>query len=68
MAGLRATVLMHTRPMDEPDHVREYVEPLSDAGRKQTAFFNACYSSRMAPWRTVICVTGSPELFNSLRI
>ncbi len=38
------------------------------ARTKPTAFFNACYSSRMAPWRTVICVTGSPELFNSLRI
>ena len=30
--------------------------------------FSRRYSSRIAPWRTVICVTGSPELFNSLRI
>ena len=26
------------------------------------------YNSRIAPWRTVICVTGSPELLSSLRI
>ena len=26
------------------------------------------YSSRMAPWRTVICVTGSPDVLSSSRI
>lgn len=35
---------------------------------KLAAIFNAYYNSLIAPWRTVICVTGSPELFNSVRI
>ena len=45
-----------------------YIEDFSRRERSWAPVSATDYRSRMAPCSTVICVTGSPEDFNSVRI
>ena len=64
LIALSREVRPHGPVTVQPASRRESTHPFGRRWRQDDGHYN----SLMAPWRTVICVTGSPELFNSVRI